>query len=217
MKNLVIFDLDGTLLNTIDDLATAANFTLRRNGYPERQREEYPFLVGNGILKLLERSLPEEVRSSANALKLRPDFLAYYDRHKTEKTHPYEGIEALLQDLRKRGILLAVASNKYQSATEELIRYYFGETTFCVVLGQRENIPVKPDPAIVYDILKFTGIEKKDTLYVGDSGVDMLTAANSAIESVGVTWGFRPETELLENNAVHLACHPNEILGFTGG
>lgn len=209
--DLIIFDLDGTLLDTIDDLAVSTNHALRQYGYPEHELKQYCFFVGNGITKLIERALPEEARKESTILELRKVFVEYYQQHKTDLTHPYLGIPELLHDFKSAGIRLAVASNKYNQGTQELIRHYFGRDLFSVVLGQRDNIPVKPDPAIVNDILQQTGIAKANTLYVGDSGVDMQTANNSGLTSIGVTWGFRPRQELESNGAHYIADKPEQI------
>ena len=211
-KKLVIFDLDGTLLNTIDDLAVSANYALRQHGYPEHELPAYRYFVGNGITKLIERALPEAERCEPTILQLREEFVGYYQRHKTDLTRPYPGIPELLTHLNDQGITLAVASNKYHQGTIELIRHFFGEKLFSVVLGQRENIPVKPDPAIVYEILSQTDTSPAETLYVGDSGVDMQTARNSHLTSIGVSWGFRSRKELKENGADYIVDSPEEIL-----
>ena len=145
---------------------------------------------------------------------MKAEFVSYYQAHKTDLTRPYPGICNLLNSLHHKGIMLAVASNKSHEATRELIRFYFENGTFDIVLGQREKRPVKPHPAIVNEILGMTDAEKKDTLYIGDSAVDMNTARNSGVESVGVTWGFRPRTELEANGADHIVDHPEEILGL---
>ena len=208
---LIIFDLDGTLLNTIDDLAMSTNHALRQYGYPEHDLPAYRYFVGNGITKLIERALPEEARKENTITQLRTAFVTYYQKHKTDLTHPYPGIPELLHTLHRQGIRLAVASNKYQQGTVELIRHFFGNNLFSIVLGQRENVPVKPDPAIIEDILTFTAIPKSETLYVGDSGADMQTARNSALTSIGVTWGFRPRRELEVNGANFIADSPEEI------
>ena len=213
MTKAVIFDLDGTLLNTIDDLATSTNYALERNGYPTHELSVYPYYVGNGVAKLLERALPEQARTPENVALLRRDFVAYYDRHNTDMTRPYPGIPELLATLRQREIVLAVASNKYHEATLRLIDHYF-PGMFRIVMGQREGVPPKPDPTVVYDILSATGISKNDTLYVGDSGVDMATAANSGLHSVGVTWGFRPKSELQQFGAMYMIDSPAELLGL---
>ena len=198
MKKLVIFDLDGTLLNTIADLAAATNQALQYYGYPIHDTDAYRFFVGNGINKLFERALPENERSEENISKIRSQFVPYYDKHNADFSRPYPGISALLSYLQSAGIQIAVASNKYQAATEKLVAHYFPEIHFTAVFGQREGVNVKPDPTIVFDILKLANVRKEDVLYVGDSGVDMQTAANAGVTACGVTWGFRPRTELEE-------------------
>lgn len=214
MKKLVIFDLDGTLLNTIADLAQSTNYALSRLGYPTHEEDAYPFMVGNGINKLFERALPEAERNEANVLRVRAEFVPYYDRHKADKSRPYEGIPQLLEQLQAQGLKLAVASNKYQAATELLIARYFPHIRWVAVLGQREGIPVKPDPAIVEDILQVAGVAKAGVLYVGDSGVDMQTARNAGVAACGVTWGFRPRSELEAQSPAYLVDQPEEILNL---
>lgn len=211
MTELVIFDLDGTLLNTIDDLAASTNYALSRHGYPTHDLGSYRFFVGNGINKLIERALPEEVRNEEKVLELRKDFVAYYEKHSADLTKPYKGIPELLSTLKEKGLKIAVASNKYQVATEFLVDKYFGAYEFDIVLGQRDGVTPKPDPTIVYDILKETGVDKKHTLYVGDSGVDMQTAKASDLIAIGVSWGFRPVSELEEFNPDYIVDQPIEI------
>lgn len=213
---LVIFDLDGTLLNSIDDLAASTNHALQLHGYPQHERAAYRYFVGNGVRKLIERALPEDARQADNINRLLQDFLAYYQTHKTVYTRPYQGIPETLAQLHAAGIQLAVASNKYHQGTLELIHHYFGEKLFSIVLGQREGIPVKPAPTIVHDILTQTALPANRTLYVGDSGVDMQTATNSRLTSIGVTWGFRPRTELEANSADYIINSPSELLPIAG-
>lgn len=196
MKKLVIFDLDGTLLDTIADLAAAANHALQKAGFPVYDTETIRTFVGNGISKLLERALPEGARTAENVERLRTDFVPYYDAHNAEQSKPYPGVAALLLRLQERGMMLAVASNKYQAATEKLVAHYFPAIRFVKVMGQREGVPVKPAPTIVFDIMEAAGVGKEDVLYVGDSGVDMQTAHNAGVDAVAVSWGFRPRTEL---------------------
>lgn len=196
MKKLVIFDLDGTLLNTIADLAAATNQALQHYGYPTHEVEAYRFFVGNGINKLFERALPETERTEENILKIRSQFVPYYDTHNADLSRPYPGIPELLMTLQQKGIKIAVASNKYQAATRKLIAHYFPEINFVEVLGQREGIPAKPDPSIVNEIKIKAGVDEKEILYAGDSNVDMQTAHNAGVTAVGVAWGFRPRTEL---------------------
>ena len=211
MKKLVIFDLDGTLLNTIADLAHSTNYALNKLGYPTHEIDQYHFMVGNGINKLFERALPEGEKSEENVLRVRKQFIPYYDQHNADDSCPYPGIPELLSNLQTAGIQLAVASNKYHSATQKLIEHYFPEIHFTAVFGQREGRNVKPDPTIVFDILKIAGVDKKEVLYVGDSGVDMQTAANAGITACGVTWGLRPRTELEKFNPSYIVDSAEKI------
>lgn len=209
---LVIFDLDGTLLDTIGDLAVATNAVLERRGLPLHSYEEYCGFVGNGIMRLVERALPEELRTTELVAAVRADFVAYYTEHIDFLTKPYDGIAELVAELVRRGIRLAVASNKFQAGTEKLIARFFPGVEFAAVLGQREGVPLKPSPAIVEEILASTGAARERVLYVGDSGVDMQTAAAAGIRSAGVTWGFRDRAELIAAGAQHLVDHPAELI-----
>lgn len=217
MKKLVIFDLDGTLLNTIADLAQSTNHALHALGYPTHEASAYPFMVGNGINKLFERALPEGQKTPENMLRVRAEFIPYYNLHNADMSRPYPGIPELLEQLQARRILVAVASNKYQEATTKLIAHYFPGIRFASVLGQREGVPVKPDPAIVHDILQQAPVAPRDVLYVGDSGVDMQTARNAGVEACGVTWGFRPRTELEEASPAHIVDKAEEVLTLALG
>ena len=208
---LVIFDLDGTLLNTIDDLAQAANAALVSCGLPSRTVEECRQFVGNGVSKLLERALPEGSRTPDMLARMHAAFFTYYDAHLTDHTRPYPGIETLLNELQRRGVKLAVASNKYQRATERLIKHFFPHISFVAVLGQRENIPVKPHPHMVQEILSLAHELRENTLYLGDSDVDMQTAQNAGVKACGVTWGFRSRETLAAYHPAFLVDHPQEI------
>lgn len=214
MKELVIFDLDGTLINSIKDLGAATNFALQKNGYPVHPLEAYPMYVGNGVNKLIERALPEAARNQENIELLKKDFKEYYDNHNTDFTTTYEGMPELLKELQEKGIKIAVASNKYQEATTKLVRHYYPGINFIGICGQKEGIKVKPDPSIVFGILADAGVRKQNVLYVGDSGVDMETARRACVESVGVTWGFRTAKELREFNAGTIVDSPAEILNL---
>lgn len=196
MKRLVIFDLDGTLINTIADLSAAVNHALEQCGYPTHTVDEVRSFVGNGIGKLLERSLPVSEHSHAQLVRLREEFLAYYNEHNADLSKPYPGVADMLLRLQGRGLLLAVASNKYQAATEKLVAHYFPHVRFAKVCGQREGIPTKPHPMVVGEILDAVCVDRADALYVGDSDVDMQTAINAGVDAVAVAWGFRPRTEL---------------------
>lgn len=214
MKKLVIFDLDGTLLDTIKDLGEAANNALSRAGFSTHSLSSYPFFVGNGVSRLLERVLPEDARTQANVDMLRRYFTEYYDSHCTVHTHPYPGIPELLQQLNEAQVKVAVASNKYQAAVTSLISHYFPSIKWAAIEGQKDDYPVKPDPSIVFDILSKVPTPKADVIYVGDSGVDMETARRACVASVGVTWGFRPVKELREYYAEHIVNRPSEILAL---
>lgn len=211
---LVIFDLDGTLLDTIGDLAAACNAVLGRRGLPEHSYEEYCHFVGNGIMRLVERALPERLRTPETVAAVRADFVAYYTAHIDLHTRPYDGIEPLVAELARRGVAMAVASNKFQAGTEKLVGRFFPGVRFAAVLGQRPDVPLKPDPAIVEEILARTGTPRERVLYVGDSGVDIETAAAARVRSAGVTWGFRDRQELVEAGAQHLVDHPRELIGL---
>lgn len=212
MKSLVIFDLDGTLLNSIDDLGEAANYALKQCGFPTHNIASYPLYVGNGATKLLEAVLPKESRTSENIERLRQHFIEFYNNNSTTHTLPYEGIPELLNTLSQRGIKLAVASNKYQEAVEQLIKHYFPNENWVAIEGHKDGYQVKPDPSIVFDILLKSPTPKDEVLYIGDSGIDMETARRACVDSVGVTWGFRPISELRYHYADHIVNHPSEIL-----
>ena len=214
MKKLVIFDLDGTLLDTIADLAESANYALKQLGYPTHDVETIRTYVGNGINKLLERSLPLHEQTEENVMRMRSHFVPYYDIHNADLSTPYPGIISLLEDLQAKGILIAVASNKYQKATVKLVKQYFPNIDFIEILGQREGINVKPDPSIVFDILQKANLSKENVLYVGDSGVDMQTAINAGVDAVGVTWGFRPRAELESFQPMGLIDKAEDLLEF---
>lgn len=212
MKQLVIFDLDGTLLNTIDDLGQAVNFALGEMGYPGHAIATYQSMVGNGVRKLIERALPTEAVNPQIVDRMLVHFREYYDQHCCDMTTPYPGIDQLLAKLTDDGVNLAVTSNKYQAAVTKIIGYYFPEANWRAVLGNQQGIPTKPDPSIVFAALNECPTPKSQTLYVGDSGVDMETARRACIESVGVTWGFRPEYELRAAYADHIVSSPDDIL-----
>ena len=218
---LIIFDLDGTLINTIDDLGQACNHALSACGFPTHKIEDYPRLVGNGINRLIERALPEEHRDEATVLRLREYFVPYYDAHNCDLTRPYDGIPELLQSLKAAGHTLAVASNKYQAATEKIVAHFF-PNTFDVVLGERIGVPRKPDPQIVYDILSLlhpvsSSISKEEleeVLYIGDSLVDSETAHAAKATLVLCTWGFCSKQQLRTAQPKYMIQHPSELLNI---
>lgn len=211
MKKLVIFDLDGTLINSIEDLGQAANYALSKNGFPTHSLASYPFFVGNGVRNLIRKALPEENRNDTTIDSLLKDFKEYYDDHNVDSTKPYDGIMGLLKQLQEQGVKLAVASNKYQKATEKIVSQLFPDIKFVSVQGQQDGVNVKPDPSIVFNILGVALVPKAEVLYVGDSGVDMETARRACVDSVGVTWGFRSEKELNEYHADRIVHRASDI------
>lgn len=202
---LFIFDLDGTLLNTIGDLAVACDHMLSLRGLPLHTYEEYCSYVGNGIMRLVERALPEELRTAEYVAAARKDFVDFYIEHIDLKTVPYRGIVELLNDLQRDGARLAVASNKFQAGTEKLIKKFFPAIDFVEICGNREGVPLKPDTALVDMILDKAGIERSNCYMIGDSGVDMQTARNASIHGVGVSWGFRSREELEMHSPMAIA------------
>ena len=215
MVKLVIFDLDGTLLNTLDDLADSCNYILQKYDYPTHPVEAYKYFVGDGIRKLIERAIPDEVLHKQELVySIESDFLAHYRLHKVDKTAPYEGIIPVLNQLQSKNIQIAVASNKIHSEIAPMLTYYFPSIKFAAALGQQEGVPTKPNPNVVYEILAQTKIEKEDVLYVGDTAVDMKTGKSAGIYTIGVLWGFRTEKELLDNGADELIQKPEDLLSL---
>lgn len=210
MNKLVIFDLDGTLLNTIADLGNACNHALLEKGYTAHPLSAYNYMVGNGVHNLVQRAAPDA--SGEELEELLRLFRSYYDEHCLELTKPYDSIKELLEDLKSLEVKVAVASNKYQDAVSKIISHYFPEIPFVSVYGEREGIPRKPDPSQIFAILNESPTPKKDVIMVGDSAIDIETARRACVESVGVTWGFRPVSELRRAYADHIISHPKEIL-----
>jgi phosphoglycolate phosphatase len=214
MKKLVIFDLDGTLLDTIEDLANSANFALALHGFPTHPVESYRFFVGNGMNNLLLKALPEHAKNNDTVAMVKKDFLPHYFEHNEQSTKPYPGIIELLHKLDREGIKMAIASNKIHLATQQLALKYFPNIPFVSVLGQRENVPIKPNSAILDEIIATVGVEKLELIYVGDSGVDVATAYNAKVPFVGVLWGFRPRKELEEVGATQFVANTDELYEF---
>ena len=203
MERLVIFDLDGTLLNTIADLGNAANHTLAELGLPQHSLDEYRLMVGNGMRKLIMRALPEDKASDdvfVDSTLAR--FLEYYARHIDVYTQPYPGIPELISTLKAQGYKLAVASNKIQAGAEKLIAKFFPEIYFVAVMGNSPDYPLKPDAALVEYIMKKAGTDRDHTIMIGDSGTDIQTARNANIPIIAVSWGFRPRHELTDANFI---------------
>ena len=207
---IIIFDLDGTLLNTIDDLGYACNYALAKSGYPTHPIESYPAKVGNGINNLIRRALPEAERTEANILRVREYFVPYYNEHNCDYTRPYKGMPELLAKLKAEGHLLAVASNKYQAATEKIVTHFF-PGVFDAIFGEREGIERKPNPQIVFDILS-TFNAQHSTLYLGDSLVDYETAKNAGVPFVACSWGFVARETLVQAGIEHIIDKPEDLI-----
>lgn len=203
MYQLVIFDLDGTLLNTITDLGNACNHALRQFGYPLHDEVAYKKFVGNGIYKLVERSIPMDKRTPEHVLKVKAVFDTYYKVHSLDETMPYEGIKDLLVKLNQTGIECGVVTNKAHDYAVQLVEQFFGET-IKMTLGQREGVPTKPHPQGLEEMIAYFKVAKEHCLYIGDSNVDIQTAKAAQVTSVGVLWGFREADELRKEGADYL-------------
>ena len=206
----VVFDLDGTLLDTLDDLAASVNVALQKNGFPQRSREEVCHFVGNGMAQLIRCAVPEGT-SQSEIEQVLAYFKSYYAQHNADKTRPYEGIQHMLEALRQQGIQVAVVSNKNDENTKVLSSSHFGIE---VALGDQEGRQRKPAPDGIWQAMSLLGASAESTLYVGDSEVDVQTAQNAGLTCLAVTWGFRSQAELLTAGAVYFAAHPRDVVAF---
>ena len=211
MYNTYIFDLDGTLLSTLGDLAASCNYALRTNGLPERTIDEVRQFVGNGVKKLMERAIPGGL-DNYKFDKTYADFRQHYMQHNLDTTKPYDGVMEMLEELRKRGKKVAVVSNKFYAATQELCRHFFGEELVPVAIGEREDIRKKPAPDTVLEALRQLHATADGAVYIGDSDVDIDTARNSGMPCISVLWGFRDKDFLIQHGATTLVERPEEIL-----
>jgi phosphoglycolate phosphatase len=213
MFDTYIFDLDGTLLDTLNDLASSCNYALRENNMPERSIEEVRQFVGNGVKKLMERAIPGGLTNprfdDTYAL-----FRQHYLKHNLDTTKPYPGIMDLLAELRQHGKHIAVVSNKFYAATQELCLHFFGNALVPVAIGERENIRKKPAPDTVIEALRQLGVSKDNAVYIGDSDVDVMTAQNTGIPCISVLWGFRDKDFLIAHGATTFVEKPEEILSL---
>ena len=213
--DIVIFDLDGTLLNTIGDLAASVDYVMRSRNLPEHTDAEYRQMVGGGIKRLVERALPEHLsKDEAYVDECVTQFRRYYVDNIDRHTVPYEGMHELLRDLQRQGVKLAVASNKFQHGTDRLVSKFFSDIDFVAIEGNREGAPLKPDPQIVTGILERTAIAKERAVMIGDSGIDIRTASAAGIDSIGVAWGFRFAEELYEAGAERVASTVDELRAY---
>lgn len=204
-----IFDLDGTLLDTLNDLHASCNYALRTHGMPERSLEEVRQFVGNGVKKLMERAIPDGLENPLFEETLQT-FRQHYLLHNLDTTLPYPGIMEMLQQLKAQGKRIAVVSNKFYAATQDLCKHFFGDT-IQVAIGEREDIKKKPAPDTVLEALRQLQVTRQDAVYVGDSEVDVETARNSGIHCISVLWGFRSKSFLLSHGATTFIETPNEL------
>ena len=225
MKNtpkyaLAIFDMDGTILNTIDDLADSLNVILERYSMPLHTVDQVRFMVGNGIPKLIERAIPNG-RNNPKFDEILKEYIAYYEEHSAIKTRPYDGIVEAVKALRKSGVKIAVNTNKVEAAALDLVAKYFPDC-FDIVSGSRLGLPPKPAPDGVYEILKRAGIDGKSqgqkAVFIGDSDVDLQTGINAGLDVIGVDWGFRGKAFLLEHGARedNIVMKADELVGKIG-
>lgn len=211
MPKAIIFDLDGTLINTLEDLTASVNYVLAANGFPERDIEEIRKMVGNGIKKLIERALPDN-SDSVNIEKCYEEMLSYYKSHSLIYTKPYEGITRLLDDLNRNAAnRIAVVTNKAQMAAVDICRKFFGNNIH-LVLGDDKITPLKPQPDNVHKALKLFNCDKTDAVYIGDSEVDLATAKAADIKFIAVSWGFRDKSVLIKNGAKVIADNAKQLL-----
>ena len=204
-----IFDLDGTLLSTLADLAASTNYALRTHHMPERSIDEVRRFVGNGVKKLMERAIPDGLNNPLFEETF-ATFRQHYMQHNLDTTQPYPGIMQLLEQLKAEGKNIAVVSNKFYAATRELCRHFFGDLV-PVAIGEREDIRKKPAPDTVIEALRELGVDKEGAVYIGDSDVDIMTAKNSGMPCVNVLWGFRDKEFLLEHGATTLISQPEDM------
>ena len=209
----VIFDLDGTLVDSLADLSDSVNLMLESYGFPTHEVEKYRYFVGNGSKKLMERTLPRDKAASAEFVEeALAKYKAIYKEHLLEKTRPYNGVRELLAELKSRGIPLAVCTNKHNDAALTIVKILFAPSTFEEVLGDRPGFPKKPNPATPLEIASHLGVKPDEVAYLGDTSVDMETAVHAGFLPVGVLWGFRPEEELVKSGAKVLLKAPLELL-----
>lgn len=211
MYSTYIFDLDGTLLSTLDDLAASCNYALRTNGMPERTTEEVRQFVGNGVKKLMERAIPGGLGNAAFD-KTYQDFRMHYMDHNLDTTKPYDGVIDMLTALKRQGKKVAVVSNKFSTATEELCRHFFGKGLIGAAVGARDDVRKKPARDLVVEALWQLGTTNADAVYIGDSDVDIETAKNSGMPCISVLWGFRDRDFLTAHGATMFAEKPADIL-----
>ncbi|KNY28766.1 HAD family hydrolase [Pseudobacteroides cellulosolvens] len=207
----VLFDLDGTLLDTIKDISQSMNYAMQKNGLPVYAIEEYKYLVGEGVYNLAKKALPEHLQNEETINCIVAQMKEHYEKHWADNTVLYEGIPELLNYLTSKGYKLSILSNKPHSFTQKIADKLLDKWQFDVIFGERKPIPIKPDPASALEIASIMGVNPQDFLYLGDTSVDMYTANNAGMYAVGVTWGFRKKDELLKSGAKLIINHPMKL------
>jgi phosphoglycolate phosphatase len=211
MKKAIIFDLDGTLLNSLIDISESVNYVLEKYNFKTHSFEDYKYMIGNGIAVLIEKALPTNL-SKTDAEIYFNEIKLVYEKRQTIKSKPYNGIIEMLKTLENKGISLNILSNKPNNFTQEVVNHFFADIKFDFVFGEREGYQRKPSPQTANEIIEKLGFKKSEFLYMGDTSTDMLTAKAANIDAIGVTWGYRKVDELLENGAKFIINNPKEIL-----
>ncbi|MBO4432209.1 MAG: HAD-IA family hydrolase [Clostridia bacterium] len=211
MIKAVLFDLDGTLADSLKDLAAATNFAIKKFGFPEREVKAFKYFAGDGMPKMIERALPENDNGKDTVSKILPVFMDYYAEHYCDNTEPYLGMPSLIDALKADNLLVAVVTNKAEIMARKVVEKLYGNR-FDLIIGKREGIPAKPDPTAALIAMKELGVKPQECVFVGDSKMDVKTGVNSGAYPVGVLWGFREKDELIEGGAMSIIKKPEELL-----
>lgn len=211
MIKAVLFDLDGTLVNSLADLACSTNYALEKFGFSVHETEAFKYFVGDGMPKLIERALPEDKREEKYIKETLDVFMAHYKEHYCDNTTAYDGVSEAVDSILSLGIKTAVVSNKIQNMAETVTNKIFGDR-FSIVCGKREGYPAKPDPTLTLEVIRELGVLPSECLFIGDSGMDMAVAKNANCVALGVLWGFRKEDELIDNGADFIIKEPSQII-----
>lgn len=211
--NAVFFDLDGTLANSLADLANSVNYVLSSKGFPTHNTECYKLFAGDGILKMIERAVPTEYSQTPVVLELKDMFMEYYAKHYADNTVAYDGLNELVYSLKKNGIKIAVVTNKAQEMAEKVVNKLFGDS-FDYILGLRDGVPAKPDPTGIFMAMKELNVEPVECAFVGDTGMDVAGGVNAGAYPIGVLWGFREKDELIKFGAKAFAANAEELLSL---
>ena len=211
MLKAVLFDLDGTLVNSLADLAEGVNRALATENYPTHEVEAFKYFVGDGMPIMIERALPADEKDPDTIARMLKLLKAYYSEHFADFTCAYDGVPELVKELKKRGFIVAVVTNKAQDMAEIVVKKFYGDT-FDLIFGMREGIPGKPDPTMALLAMEELGVKPEECVFIGDSGMDVATGVNSGALPVGELWGFRGEEELRKNGAKYIITRPEELL-----